>query len=71
MCTWISESLTGHYLVRAEAGLGERLKILVVDEQEEFRKYGCGLLESQPRFAVISEAANGGRGDWPGKREAT
>ena len=42
-----------------EAGIGERLKILVVDDHEEFRKYLYGLLESQPRFAVVGEAANG------------
>ena len=35
------------------------LKILVVDDHEEFRKYLYGLLESQPRFAVVGEAANG------------
>jgi chemotaxis response regulator CheB len=45
--------------VRAEAGVGERLKILVVDDHEEFRKYVCALLESRPRFAVVGEAANG------------
>jgi DNA-binding NarL/FixJ family response regulator len=51
--------LGGHCLVTAEAGLGERLKILVVDDHEEFRKYACAMLESQPRFAVVGEAANG------------
>jgi len=46
-------------MVRAGAGIGERLKILVVDDHEEFRKYVCALLESQPRFAVVGEGANG------------
>jgi two-component system, NarL family, nitrate/nitrite response regulator NarL len=46
-------------VVRGEAGISERLKFLVVDDHEQFRKYVCGLLESQPRFAVVGEAANG------------
>jgi PleD family two-component response regulator len=46
-------------VVRAEARIGECLKFLVVDDYEEFRKYVCALLESQPRFAVVGEAANG------------
>ena len=45
--------------VKTEAGIGERLKILVVDDHEEFRRYVCGLLQSQPRFAVVGEASNG------------
>jgi DNA-binding NarL/FixJ family response regulator len=35
------------------------LKILVVDDFELFRKQVCALLESQPGFEVICEAANG------------
>jgi CheY-like chemotaxis protein len=45
--------------VRGKAGVGERLKILVVDDYENLRKYACALLESEPRFAVVGEAANG------------
>jgi two-component system, NarL family, nitrate/nitrite response regulator NarL len=55
-----ANSLAPHReVVRREAGIGERLKILVVDDHEEFRKYVCALLQRQPRFAVVGEAANG------------
>jgi DNA-binding NarL/FixJ family response regulator len=35
------------------------LRILVVDDHEIFRKQVCALLESQPGFEVICEAADG------------
>jgi DNA-binding NarL/FixJ family response regulator len=46
-------------VVREERRISERLKFLVVDDYEEFRKYVCALLERQPRFVVVGEAANG------------
>jgi len=43
----------------ADGGIDKRIRILVVDDHDELRKYIWALLEREPRFEVVGEAATG------------